>query len=136
VTVVLAAVYCGIVLGPTALVGFGGEHPGWLVAVGTLAAFALFAPVRRRVQRGIDHRFNRRQYDAERTIDIFAARLRDRVDLGDLQVELSRVVAGTMQPAHVSFWLPDAVRGPAATSAESVTIPGRQPTSIGMDETP
>ena len=74
------------------------------VAVSTLAAVALFTPVRRRVQRIVDRRFNRARYDADRTIAAFSARLQGAVDLDTVRDDLLAVVAGSLEPAHISVW--------------------------------
>jgi hypothetical protein len=106
VTGVLIGVYTGLVLLATQVLGF---HSSVAVAVSTLAAAALFNPLRRRVQRTVDHRFNRARYDADQTVMAFADRLKDAVDLDSVRHDLSAVVEKSLQPAHVSLWMRDSL---------------------------
>ncbi|HEX2155409.1 MAG TPA: hypothetical protein VHS79_00260 [Actinomycetes bacterium] len=105
-TALLAGIYAGLVLGLGQLSGhLGTRTPSWVVAVATLAVASLFQPARRRIQRAVDRRFNRRRYDAARTIEAFSARLRQEVDLDTLSVELLAVVDETVQPTTAAIWL-------------------------------
>ena len=102
VTALLAGVYAGPVLLSTQVLGL---HTPVAVAVATLAAAALFNPLRKRVQRMVDRRFNRARYDAEVTVAAFAARLKDSVDLDAVRDDLAGVVTSALEPAHVSVWI-------------------------------
>jgi hypothetical protein len=101
VTGVLAGIYAGLVLLATQVFRV---HTPVAVAAATLAAAALFSPVRQRVQRRVDQRFNRARYDADQTVASFAVRLKDAVDLDTVREDLARVVQTALEPAHVSVW--------------------------------
>jgi hypothetical protein len=101
-TVLLGLGYAAVVLGLSRLAGQGSSL---VVAAATLGVVAAFSPLRRRVQDLVDRRFNRRRYDAAGTVEAFAARLRDQVDLDALHGELLAVVDQTMQPTRASLWL-------------------------------
>jgi hypothetical protein len=104
-TVILGAAYAGFVLAGQALFASFAGGSNLAIAVSTLVVAALFLPLRSRVQSLVDRRFYRRRYDARRTLEAFGTRLRERVELEGLRVELEGVVRETMQPAHVSLWL-------------------------------
>jgi hypothetical protein len=102
VTGLLIGVYVGLVTLATRVLPFSSPLG---VAASTLAAAALFNPLRKRVQRLVDHRFNRARYDAEATVAAFAQRVRDDVDLDAVSSEFVRAVQASVEPAHVSLWL-------------------------------
>jgi hypothetical protein len=104
ITGLLVGVYAGLVLLATQVLGFAST---WAVAASTLAAAALFSPLRRRVQGLVDRRFNRARYNADRTVAVFAARLQDAVDLDTVHADLLAAVSASLQPAHLSVWLPE-----------------------------
>ena len=102
VTGLVVGVYVGIITLVTRVLGF---HTPVAVAASTLAAVALFNPLRVRIQRIVDRRFNRAHYDAEVTVAAFTARLRDALDLETVRSELLEVVNRAVEPAHASVWI-------------------------------
>ena len=123
VTLLLGGGYAAVVLLLGRLLG---RSSSLAVAGATLAVAALFQPVRRRVQAVVDRRFNRRRYDAARTVEAFAARLREQVDLDALSAELLEVVDQTVAPTKASLWLrpsDSAAHDQRGTSASSATRP-------------
>jgi len=102
VTGLLVGVYAGLVLLATHVVSITTPVA---VAGSTLAAAALFNPLRKRVQRAVDRRFNRARYDADKTVAIFAARLKNAVDLDAVRDDLAGVVHQALEPAHISVWI-------------------------------
>jgi hypothetical protein len=102
VTGLLVGLYAGLVLLATHVLSF---HTPVAVAASTLAAAALFNPLRRRVQHMVDRRFNRARYDADQVIAAFAARLKDAVDLTSVRDDLAAVVDQALEPAHFSLWI-------------------------------
>jgi hypothetical protein len=110
-TALLAGVYAGSVLLLGQLFGgVGTNPPSWVVAGATLGVAALFQPARRRIQAVVDRRFNRRKYDAAKTVEAFTIRLRDEVDLDTLSAELLAVVHQTIQPTQASLWIRSGAR--------------------------
>jgi hypothetical protein len=102
VTGLLLGLYAGLVLLATHVVS---TTTPVAVAASTLAAAALFNPLRRWVQRAVDRRFNRARYDADRTVAAFAASLQDAVDLDAVRDDLVGTVQRSLEPAHVSVWI-------------------------------
>jgi hypothetical protein len=101
VTGLLVGVYTALVL---SIQAFGLRTPV-AVATATLAAAALFNPLRRRVQRGVDRRFNRARYDADQIVTAFAARIKDAVEVASVRDDLAVVVHQALEPTHVSVWI-------------------------------
>jgi hypothetical protein len=110
-TALLGGIYAGVVLVLGQLFGgIGAEPPSWAVAGATLAVAAVFQPARLRIQGIVDRRFNRRRYDAAKTVEAFSARLRDQIDLDTLSAELLALVDQTFQPTTASLWLRPSAR--------------------------
>ncbi len=107
VTAAVVGVYAVVVTSLTNLVPGSGSVP---VAVATLAATAVFQPVLRRVRRAVDRRFDRTAYDGQRTADVFAESLRHRMDPGNVERELSGVIAQALAPSEMWLWTPPTYR--------------------------
>ncbi len=111
-TAALVGLYLGgIVVLQGAFRALVGQESEFAVVASTLAIAALFGPLRRRIQKFIDHRFYRRKYDAAQILSAFNARLRNEVDLDALRGDLVGVVDDAMRPSHVSLWLRPPRRG-------------------------
>jgi hypothetical protein len=106
VTALLAIIYlCVVLVAQGAFVQLTGQRSQAALVMSTLAIAALFNPLRLRVQGGIDRRFFRSKYDAERVLQSFASIARDETDIEALSRELTAVVRETMQPTSVQVWL-------------------------------
>ncbi len=107
VTATLAGLYAGLVLLATQVLDLTSQVA---VAAATLAAAALFNPLRRRVQHRVDRRFNRARYDADNTVAAFAARLQDATDPDAVRSDLIGTVDHALEPAQLSLWLAGGAR--------------------------
>jgi hypothetical protein len=105
VTVTLAVVFVMLVVGLQAVLAPVTDENTLAVAASTLAAFALFQPLRRRVQRVVDRRFDRARYDGQRTVDAFARRLRDETDMGRVTNDLAGTATAAVAPTSLAIWL-------------------------------
>jgi hypothetical protein len=106
ITALLAGVFASLILLATRVLPVRGSVA---VAIATLVIAALFNPLRRRVQRAVDRRFNRSRYDAEAIVAAFTSRLRQTVDLDALRHDLVGVTDEAFQPVHISMWLAPAL---------------------------
>ena len=102
ITAMLAGVYVGCVALLTGALPLSGEAG---TAASVLVAVALFAPLRRRVQRQVDRRFNRARYDAEAIVGEFSGRMREQADLDAVRADLASAITRAVDPAHLSLWL-------------------------------
>ncbi len=105
VTAILALVFAGIVVGLQTLLATVTGGGSLAVAASTLVVAALFQPLRRRIQRTIDHRFNRARYDAQTTVAGFSARMRDEVDIATVATDLHATVARAVNPSSLGLWI-------------------------------
>ncbi len=112
-TGVIVALFAGTVLGIQTLLAGITQSQSLAVAASTLLAFALFQPVRRRIQSAVDHRFNRARYDAARTEAAFAARLRGQMNLATLEVDITGTIDSALRPRAIGVWIRPA--GPRGT---------------------
>jgi hypothetical protein len=101
-TGLLAAIFAGVVVLTTDVLPFSSPVG---VAASTLAAAALFNPLRRRLQHLVDRRFNRAHYDAEETLEAFARRLRGAIEPDAVETSLLEALGTAVQPAHLTLWI-------------------------------
>jgi hypothetical protein len=110
VSAIVAVVFGGVVvLLSTALASYA-QGETIAVAASTLAAFAVFQPVLRRVRRDVDRRFHRARYDSDQTVARFSDRLRDQIDLAHLRSDLDSTIRAAIAPRSVDIWLRDSRR--------------------------
>ena len=142
VTGLLVGLYAGLVLLATHALSFSSPVA---VAASTLVAAALFSPLRRRVQRVVDRRFNRARYDADEMVAAFAVRLKDAVDPDAVQADLASVVQRALEPAHVSIWVNNGGQDPGSGLSSSLSqvpasfrasLAGHGSMSAGLTEEP
>jgi len=110
VTGSLIAVFGGAVLGLQALLSDVTQGETLAVAASTLVAFALFQPLRRRVQAAVNRRFDRARVDADRTATAFADRLRDQVDLDGVEADIAGTIESALRPSSTGVWIRGAGR--------------------------
>jgi N-terminal 7TM region of histidine kinase len=128
-TLLLGGGYAAVVLGLGQLLG---RQSTLVVAGATLVVAAAFQPARRRIQQIVDRRFNRRRYDAARTIEAFDDRLRQQIDLDALTAELLTVVDQTMQPTCVLLWLRPTTDGQSPARPAAPAAGGDLPQPVGF----
>ena len=133
-TVALFGVYAvGFAVLQTALAPLTSGGGPIAVAASTLAALAVFQPLRRRLQGAMDRRFNRSRYDAQLTVNDFAAQLRDEVDLERLRGHLRGVIGSSLAPASVGVWLrsPERTR-PVTPDARGQAVSARRTSVVAI----
>ena len=104
-TVVVGGLFVGFILVFQAVLAPVTRSNQLAVAGSTLFVFSLFQPLRRRIQRIVDRRFNRARYDAERIVAAFAGRLGTGIDIVQLRTEITATLTETVEPVSVSLWL-------------------------------
>jgi mannitol-specific phosphotransferase system IIBC component len=110
VTAILAVAFGSIIVVLSTALSTFAQGQAIAVAASTLAAFAIFQPLLRRVRRNVDRRFDRARYDAEQTVAKFSERLRDDIDLGDLSSDLDAAIRDAISPQSVGIWLRESRR--------------------------
>ena len=107
-TAILAIVFAGIIVGLQTLFATLTSGSTLAVAASTLVVAALFQPLRQRIQRAVDHRFNRARYDAEQTVAGFSVRMRDEMDISTVAADLNGTVLGAVNPSSLGLWIREA----------------------------
>ncbi len=104
-TGLVAALFAGLIVALQAVLTPVTDQNSLAVAGSTLAAAALFQPIRRRVQSAVDHRFNRSRYDADHIVGGFATNLRGQTDLDQISGGVADAVTRALRPASVGVWM-------------------------------
>lgn len=104
-TAILGAAYAGLVIAGQALFSSFAGGSNLSIALSTLVAAALFLPLRSRIQAVVDRRFNRRRYDARRTLTAFGAHVREEIQVDAIYRDLVRAAHETVQPSQAALWL-------------------------------
>jgi hypothetical protein len=110
VTGLLVSVFAGAVVALQTVLARFTSGQTVAVAASTLVAFALFQPLRRRVQSAVDRRFDRARYDAQRTVAEFSDRMRDELDLADVSGDLDATIRDAISPRSFGIWLRESRR--------------------------
>jgi hypothetical protein len=113
ITVILVGTYAAVVLVLQGPLGTIIGNDTVVVALSTLIVASLFQPLRRRIQQGVDRRFDRARVDADRTAGAFGARLRDEVDIDAVLADLSATVDTALRPTRLDLWLREPDTGAA-----------------------
>jgi hypothetical protein len=117
VTGVLVAVFSATILGLQAILADVAQGGTFAVAASTLVAYAAFQPLRRRIQTAVDRRFDRARYDGDRTAAAFAGRLRDEVDIAELEADIATTIGSALRPVSTRLWIRTPSRNPAERTA-------------------
>jgi len=104
ISAVLFAVFGGLIIAIQSVLGSAVRGNSLAVAISTLVVAALFNPVRLRMQRLVDRRFNRSRYDHDQALAAMVVELRDVVDVDRLTDTVGAVIRRTVEPSSMAIW--------------------------------